>query len=150
MDNIYNLNLQQLKNLKLKEKDDKKKNKIINVINIIIKKSQIKWHPEDLIFNDKNIDNDNTSINSTISTLSTLSTLSLETNKKNIKSRQDLFTNYDISKYYNKVSNKKDDNDEICNRILNHAKFMNKKQVHIVKPYQEGEKKVLGKRRYIF
>ena len=162
MDNYNKLTLLQLKILKSKEKDNIKKENIINAINKIVKTSQVKWSPNSLLINNtllteinenntnsKKLDSDTSDI-----TVSTLSSYSSEDNNKNKQLNN--FTNYDITKYYNKVSNKKDDNDKLFTRMMNFADCLETKKPkdinHINKPYKENIKntnKTLGKRKYI-
>ena len=156
MDNYNKLTLLQLKILKSKEKDNIKKQNIIKAINKIVKTSQLKWSPNNLIINNKEI-NDSDSSDITISTLSTDSSDSSNShNKSKIKNNNNVFTNYDITKYYNKVSNKKDDNDRLFTRMMNFADCVKTKKpkdiTFIHKPYKENKginKKNLGKRKYI-
>jgi len=160
--NYNNLTLLQLKNLKLKEKDNTKKENLIKAINKIVKTSQLKWYPNKLI-NSNDSDNSSESNNSDI-TISTLSTDTSESTNYNNKSKkiykaskgkkENIFTNYDITKYYNKVSNKKDDNDKIFSRMMSFADCVKTKKpkdiTYINKPYKENNnKKILGKRKYI-
>ena len=146
MDYYKNLTLLQLKNLKSKEKNPDKVKYIVNAITKIIKNSQSKWQPENLIINKEK--NDDSSLDDI--TVSTLTESSDDNNKK------PEFTNYDISKYYNKVSNKKDDNDRIYSRMMNFADYLENKPTNIdnkqvIKPYLDNkqEKKELGKRKYL-
>jgi hypothetical protein len=151
MDNYNKLTLLQLKILKSKEKDNIKKQNIIKAINKIVKTSQLKWSPNNLLINNKNKE-DSDSSDITISTLSTDSSDSSNLNNKSkIKNNNNVFTNYDITKYYNKVSNKKDDNDKLFTRMMNFADCVKtKKPLDIYKPYKENnKKKILGKRKYI-
>jgi len=172
--NYNNLTLLQLKNLKSKEKDNIKKQNIIKAITRIVKNSQLKWSPNKLI-NSNNSSNSSESNYSDI-TISTLSSDSSEStnyykstnyNNKSKKTsnssnssnsskgkKEIMFTNYDITKYYNKVSSKKDDNDKIFSRMMNFADCVKTKKPkdisHINKPYKENNnKKILGKRKYI-
>ena len=153
MDYYKNLTLLQLKNLKHKEKDPNKVKYILNAITNIIKNSQSKWQPENLFINKEK--NDDSSLDDiTISTLTETSDDN-DTDKNNKKPE---FTNYDISKYYNKVSNKKDDNDRIYTRMMNFADYLENKpnnnidnNKQVIKPYLDNkkDKKELGKRKYI-
>ena len=113
MDYYKNLTLLQLKNLKSKEKNPDKVKYIVNAITKIIKNSQSKWQPTNLFINKEK--NDDSSLDDI-----TVSTLTESSDDKNKKPE---FTNYDISKYYNKVSNKKDDNDRIYSRMMNFAEI---------------------------
>jgi len=146
MDYYKNLTLLQLKNLKSKEKNPDKVKYIVNAITKIIKNSQSKWQPTNLFINKEK--NDDSSLDDI--TVSTLTESSDDNNKK------PEFTNYDISKYYNKVSNKKDDNDRIYSRMMNFADYLENKPTNIdnkqvIKPYLDNkqEKKELGKRKYL-
>ena len=146
MDYYKNLTLLQLKNLKSKEKNPDKVKYIVNAITKIIKNSQSKWQPTNLFINKEK--NDDSSLDDI-----TVSTLTESSDDKNKKPE---FTNYDISKYYNKVSNKKDDNDRIYSRMMNFADYLENKPTNIdnkqvIKPYLDNkqEKKELGKRKYL-
>jgi len=140
MDYYKNLTLLQLKNLKSKEKDPNKVKYILNAITNIIKNSQSKWQPENLFIN-KEKDDDNSLHDITVSTL----TESSDNNNNKNKNKKPEFTNYDISKYYNKVSNKKDDNDRIYSRMMNFADYLENKpnnidnNTQVIKPYLDNK-----------
>jgi hypothetical protein len=149
--NYNNLTLLQLKILKSKEKDKSKKQNIIKAINKIVKNSQLKWSPNNLLINNKDNESDISDITITITTDISDTSDSKEANKQ-----FNAFTNYDITKYYNKISNKKDDNDKLFNRMMNFADCVKTKKpkdiTFIHKPYKENKrlnKKKLGKRKYI-
>lgn len=156
--NYNNLTLLQLKILKSKEKDKSKKQNIIKAINKIVKNSQLKWSPNNLLINNKDNDSDISDISDITITITTDTSDSKEDNNyKKINNKQfNAFTNYDITKYYNKVSNKKDDNDRLFTRMMSFADCVKTKKpkdiTFIHKPYKENKginKKNLGKRKYI-
>jgi len=169
METYNNLNLLQLKNLKAKEKNSDKKNKIKIAINRIIKNSQVKWNYTSLLNSNStkkiNVSNTlsdttitNTTITDDIEDLEYLEDLGEQQIKNNTITDSKL-TNYDITKYYHKISKKNDNSDEIFNRMVNFADFLtnkpniNKEDIEFIRrPFEENrinKKHELGKRKYI-